>query len=207
MCDIEPIVLRLVDAIVTSFLNSVFVEKDQVHKNNAMSEGNIVRVILPFTDQRSADLVRKQLKELGNNIGNVIQTVFTSPKIGEQLQIQERKPPVVCRQCVVYQFRCDLCDTDSIAGYTTRHLHPRIEEHRATAIGAHVKGCRGISNPELLKQLSVLKKCQGKLDCLIREMLFIREGNPKLNTQSHSNSRQSSLKHFNARALIRWMTI
>ena len=136
-------------------------EKDQGQKNNAMSEGNIVRVTLPFKDQRSADFVRKQLKALGNNIGNPIQTVFTSPKIGEQLRIQERKPPVVSRQCVVYQFKCDLCDTDYI-GYTTRHLHQRIEEHRATAVGAHVKGCHGISNPELLKLFSVLKEMPGE---------------------------------------------
>ena len=178
---------RLVDATVTSFLNSVCVEKDQlqVQKNNAMSEGNIVRVMLPFKNQRSADFVRKQLKALSNNIGNPIQTVFTSPKIGEQLRIQERKPPVVSRQCVVYQLKCDLCDTDYI-GYTTRHLHQRIEEHRATAVGAPVKGCHGISNPELLKQFSVLKKCQGKLDCLIRERLFICERRSKLNTQSDS---------------------
>ena len=116
---------RLVDATVISFLNSVFVEKDQVQKNDALSEGNIVRVILPFKDQRSADSIRKQLKDLGNNIGNPTQMVFTSPKIGEQLQIQERKPPVISWQCVVYQFKCDLCDTDYI-GYTTRHLHQRI---------------------------------------------------------------------------------
>ena len=31
------------------------------------------------------------------------------------------------------KFKCDLCDTDYI-GYTTRHLHQRIEEHRATAV-------------------------------------------------------------------------
>ena len=106
---------RLVDATITSFLNSVLVDKDQVKKNNAMSERNIVGVVLPFKDQRSADFVRKQLKDLGNNIGNPIQTVFTSPKIGEQLQIQERKPPVVSRQCVVYQFKCDLCDIEIIS--------------------------------------------------------------------------------------------
>ena len=82
---------RLADATVTSFLNSVFVEKDQAPKNNAMSEGNIVRVILPFKDQRSADFVPKQLKDLGNNIGNPIQTVFTSSKIGDQLRIQGDK--------------------------------------------------------------------------------------------------------------------
>ena len=73
-----------------------------------------------------------------------------------------------------------LCD------YTNRHLDQQIEEHRASAIGTHVKGWHGTSNPELLKQFSVLKKCQGKLDCLIREMLFIRERKPKLNTQADS---------------------
>ena len=46
---------KLIDATVTLFLNSALVEKDRVQKNNAMSEGNIVRVILPFKDQRSAD--------------------------------------------------------------------------------------------------------------------------------------------------------
>ena len=61
---------RLVEATITPFLNSVFVEKNEVQKINAMSEGNIVRVILPFKDQTSADFVRKQLKDLGNNIGN-----------------------------------------------------------------------------------------------------------------------------------------
>ena len=130
-----------------------------IHLLTKMSD--IVLVILPFKDQRSADFVWKQLKDLGNNIGNPIQTVFTSPKIGEKLRIQDRKPPVVCRQCVVYQFKCDLCDTDYI-GYTTRQLHTRIEEHRATAVGAHVKGCHGISNPELPKQFSVLKEMPGK---------------------------------------------
>ena len=60
---------RLVDATITSFLHSVLMDKDQVKKNNAMSERNIVRVVLPFKDHRSADFVRKQLKDLGNNIG------------------------------------------------------------------------------------------------------------------------------------------
>ena len=112
------------------------------------------------------------------------------PKFGDQLQFQERKPPIVSRQCVVYQFKCDLCDTDYI-GYTTCHLHQRIEEIncRASATGAHGKGCHGISIPEPLKQFSVLKKCQGKLDCLIPKMLFIHERKLKLNTQcAHTNS-------------------
>jgi len=34
--------------------------------------------------------------------------------------------------------------------------------------------------------VSILKKCQEKLDCFIYEMLFTREIRPKLNTQSDS---------------------
>ena len=44
----------------------------------------------------------------------------------------------------------------------------------------------GINNPELTTMFAVLKKCQGKLDCLIHEMLFICERKPTLNTQSDS---------------------
>ena len=84
---------RLVDATVTSFLNSVFMEKDQVQKNNTMSEGNIVRIMLPFKDQGFADFVRKQLKDLGNNIGNPIQTVFTSPKWTSNFKFRKGNHP------------------------------------------------------------------------------------------------------------------
>ena len=169
--------------------------------------GDIVRVILPFKDQRSADFVWKQLKDLGNNISNPIQTVFPSPKIGEKLRIQDRKPPVVSRQCVVYQFKCALYDTDFI-GYTTRHLRPRIEEHRATAVGAHVKGCHGISNPELLKLFSVLKEMPGKAWLPHQRNAFHPYEETEVEHTNELNSHESiCLEHFNAQALICWLTI
>ena len=40
-----------------------------------------VRITLPFKDQKSADGVRKQLKDLGKKIGTEIQPVYTSAKI------------------------------------------------------------------------------------------------------------------------------
>ena len=95
------------------------------------------------------------------------------------------KPALVNNQCVVCIFKCDLCDADYI-GYTTRHLHQRIEEHRASAVGKHINEVHATTAPELTKMFSVLKKCQGKLDCLVHEMLLIRERKPKLNTQSDS---------------------
>ena len=39
---------------------------------------------------------------------------------------------------------------------------------------------------EKLQLRLLLKKCNGKLDCLIYEMLFIKEKKPSLNTQSDS---------------------
>ena len=41
-------------------------------------------------------------------------------------------------------------------------------------------------NKDLTEQFTILKKCRGKFECLIYEVLFIQEKKPKLNTQSDS---------------------
>ena len=46
------------------------------------------------------------------------------------------------QQCVVYHFKCDLCDADYV-GYTCRHLYQRIEEHKGSAIGKHIRDQHG----------------------------------------------------------------
>ena len=79
----------------------------------------VTKISLPFKDQKSADAVRKQLKDLSKKIETELQQVCTSP-IGDKLKLQEEKPALVNHQCVVYIFNCDLCDADYI-GYTTRH--------------------------------------------------------------------------------------
>ena len=87
-----------------------------------------VLIILPFKDQKSADSVRKQLNDLEKKTSHVIQPVFTSKKISEDLKVTETKPPLVNQQCVVYEYQYNLCDSNYI-GYTTCHLHLRTEEH------------------------------------------------------------------------------
>ena len=67
-----------------------------------------VRVILPFKDQITADIVKKQLKDLSLKVHTTIQPVFVS----RDLNVKETKPPIVNQQCVVYSFQCDLCDAD-----------------------------------------------------------------------------------------------
>ena len=79
--------------------------------------------------------------------------MYTSPNIGDKLKLQEENPVLVKLQCVVYVFKCDLCDADCI-GYTTRHLHPqRIEENRASAVGKHINEVHAITTPELNKHV------------------------------------------------------
>ena len=78
-----------------------------------------------------------------------------------------------------------LCDADYV-GYTARHLHQRVNENKYSAIGRHLEQ-HGLSRNDLVdKQFSVLKKCRSKFDCLIFEMLFIKELNPQLNTRKDS---------------------
>ena len=56
----------------------------------------------------SADIVRKQLKDLSPKVHTTIQPVFVSRKIEQELNVKETKPPIVNQQCVVYGFQCDL---------------------------------------------------------------------------------------------------
>ena len=144
-------------------------------------------MVLPFKDQISADIVRKQLKDLSLKIHTTIQPVFVSRKIEQELNVKETKPSIVNQQCVVYGFQCDLCDAGYI-GYTREHLHNRVKGHKqqSSAIAKHYKKMHGTMPQDLLKRFQVLKKCKNKFDCLVNEMLFIRTLKPNLNVQSDS---------------------
>ena len=73
------------------------------------------------------------MQNMSAKIGVQIKPVFQSKKISQVLSPKEKKPPIVNNHCVVYKFQCDLCDTDYV-GYTTRHLHQRIGEHKHSAM-------------------------------------------------------------------------
>ena len=141
-----------------------------------------VRIFLPFKDQPSADLEHKQLKDLSQKIDTVIQPIFLSNKIQQELKIQQRKPPIVNQHCVVYKSQCDLYDA-SYVGYTLRHLHQRVVE--SFSIGKRLNKHRNVRK-DLDRYFSVLKKCMNKFDCLVYNMLLIRELTPSPNVQSDS---------------------
>ncbi|CAH3020164.1 unnamed protein product [Porites evermanni] len=102
----------------------------------------------------SADIVRRQLQDLSHKNYTTVSPVFVSKKIEQDRKMREPKPPLVNQQCLVYKFECDLCDAGYV-GYTSRHLHQRIEEHNSAN-----------------NNFRILKKCKSKFYCLVFEMFF-----------------------------------
>ena len=144
-----------------------------------------IRIVLPFKDQRSTNAVRRQLGDLSRKVNEDISTVFTSRNIKDEIKVKEDKPPLVIQQCVVYYFKCVLCDAGYV-GYTCRHLHQRIEEHKGSAVGNHLRKQHDLEPDDIAQSFRILRKCQNKFDCLIFEMFFIKDLKPTLNKQSDS---------------------
>ena len=89
-------------------------------------------MIIPFKDQESANYVKKELKNLGIKVQTILQPVFVSRKIGQDLKVCETKPQIVNQQRVNYHFHCGLC-VASYVGYTCGHLNTRVDGHEQKA--------------------------------------------------------------------------
>ena len=148
---------HLINSTVKSFITSKVEDPQPIP---APKENPTVRIVLPFKDQDSADIVREQLKDLSLKTHTVIQPVFVGDKIQRELKVHEIKPPIVNQQRVIYKFQCDLCDA-SYVGYTLRHLHQRVAEHtrQYSSIGKHFINEHCIVPKDLYRHFSVLKKC------------------------------------------------
>ena len=147
-----------------------------------------VRVVLPFKDQSSANYVKQQLNNLSSKLNVTVQPVFVSPKLEQQVKRHEFKPPIVNQQCLVYEFKCNLCDAGYV-GYTRGHLHERVEGHtrKSSSIYKHYNLQHNSEMPErFIEQFHTITKCSGKFDCLVKEMLYIRMRKPTLNVQTDS---------------------
>ena len=176
--------LRYSKTLVDSTINKFSQEPDkEIHTVPSVDPS--VYIVLPFKDQRSADRVRKDIYSLGAKIDVNVKPVFISRKRSQTFAVKENKPPIVNAQCVVYLFQCDLCDANYV-GYTARHLHQRISEHRYSAIGKHLETQHGNNRTKTDHLFKVLRKCNSKFDCLVYEMLYIKDIKPFLNTQAAS---------------------
>ena len=124
-----------------------------------------VYIVLPFKDQRSADRVRRDIYSLGAKIDVNVNSIFTSKTLSNP-ECQGKEDPIVNTQCVVYLFQCDLCDANYF-GYTARHFHQRIGEHRYSGIGKHLETQLGNNRRKIDHLFKVLRKCKSKFDCLV----------------------------------------
>ena len=164
---------HLVNSTIKSFVDSTVCDQQQP-LSSPQEIDETIRVVLLFTDQISADIVRKQLKDLSVNVHATIQPVFVSRKIEQELNVKGTKQPIVNQQCVIYSFQCDLCDA-GYEGYTRGHLHNRVKGHKqqSSAISKHYKNVHGTIPQDLLKRFKVLKKMQKQIWLLsIRNALY-----------------------------------
>ena len=175
----------LIENTIRNFIEMTVTENVCSKQQVSDEQDTPIRIVLPFKDQKSANAVRHQLSDLSRKINAVVQPVYVSRKIKGNFKPKEHKPPIVNQQNVVYYYKCGLCDTDYV-GFTSRHLHQRVEEHKRSTIGYHVKDEHSGDPDSIGNNFEILKKCQSKLDCLIFEMLFIRKLKPNLNKQSDS---------------------
>ncbi|XP_022794380.1 uncharacterized protein LOC111333127 [Stylophora pistillata] len=155
--------LKYPDNLVNSTISRFVAAKvsDQPVSLPAVSDrSDPIRVVLPYKDQASTDIVRAQLKDLSHRIQTTLQPVFVSQKIGRDLKLREAKPPILNQQCLVYKFQCDLCDAGYV-GFTRRHLHQRIEEHKnsSSSIGKNFRDKHFLTPEDLGKNFSTLMKC------------------------------------------------
>jgi len=70
--------------------------------------------------------------------------------MADHRRVTEQKPPLINQQSVVYEFTCDLCNTNYI-GYTCRHLHQRVEEPKHSMIGEHFRDVQGLTPDTLIE--------------------------------------------------------
>ena len=124
---------HLINSTINTFINLRVADQQPLQASGRLAGNDVTRVIIPFKDQDSANIVKTQLKDLSIKLQTTIQPVFVSRKIGQDLKECETKPQLVNQQCVVYQFKCNLCDTGSYVGYTRGHLYTRVDGHKSTS--------------------------------------------------------------------------
>ena len=146
----------------------------------------MVRIVIPFKDQKSAAKLRSSLRTLSQMVVRKIQPIFKSCKLQQILSNKEKKPTQLSSANVVYQFRCPCSLGASYIGYTTQYLFQRIDQHgnsKSSAIYRHLAQC---GTPISYDHFSIIARLQYRYDCLIRECIEISTRKPSLNTQSDS---------------------
>ena len=136
---------QLIETTVNHFITNVATDNVQSDADRNNDTTPTVMFSIPFINQSAADSTRRQLQDLSLKIGVSFQPIFTSKKIGDIIKTREPKPKIINEQCVVYHFKCGLCEMHYV-GFTNRHLFQRINEHTnsRSSIGKHMRLQHGV---------------------------------------------------------------
>ena len=170
---------NLIDQTINDVLKEKFVKSDDGKKRSNPD----AMLMLPYKDEKSAQFVRRQLRNITTQIGVNIRTIFKSRNVHSMIKKTVPKPPYVNSSNVIYRFECDSCDASYI-GFTSRHLFQRVAEHKFSVIGDHRRTAHD-DQKVTLHDFKVLRKCSPN-DLRVFEMLLIKEHRPSLNGQKDS---------------------
>ena len=168
----------LIDSTISSF---IFRNASAGTEERNSDDSRTIRISLPFK-------VKWTLMQFGSICAILVIRFTLRCSLflwARNLKHKEFKPPIVNRQCVVYRFSCDPCDAHCV-GYTARHLHQRIAEHKYSASGRHFVEAHGSNHLLKENQFRVLIRYQEKFNRLVFEMLFIKNLKINLNIQTDS---------------------
>ena len=90
---------RFIDSTISRFNHSL--AHDQTRTVSTVTTDNPIRIIVPFKDQISADIVRRDLRDLSAKINKNLQPILTSTKLIQDLRLTADKPSLVNQQLVV----------------------------------------------------------------------------------------------------------
>ena len=89
--------LQLFNLAVNQLVDSKVADQQHIRSTDTTTHPN--RVMIPFKDQVSANVVKKRLADLSSKIKTAIQPVFISGKLNEDVKVREVKPAIVNQQC------------------------------------------------------------------------------------------------------------
>ena len=163
---------HLIHSMISNFITS---KQTPAPPRKSTPDLESVRIVLAFKEQKSADSVRKQFKDLDKLLNIDLYPVFISRKVGEDLKHREIKPALINEQSVAYKFEFGWCDT-SYVGYTRRHLTSKSMSIKDLdqSIFNHSQS-QHQSRTTTSNMFRILKKCSSKFHCLLYEMFLIRD--------------------------------
>jgi hypothetical protein len=184
---------KLLDKLISKFLNKVFEKRDPV----LTVPRRVIRVILPFLGSVSLNVKEKLTRSFRSNFPTCnLQVVFkTGSRMSSWFKFKDVFPKSLISG-VVYEYKCPRCNSRYI-GSTYRYFEKRLEEHlhvsaltgkplRGIQIWAPMDHSRKCEVMNTRDNFSIVCKEPNRYLLRIKENLIINQLKPSLNTMMDS---------------------